>query len=159
MSDVDQTLKERGSRYNLYGKYEDHARLTQAMKELCRAHKGWSDTPPEMQEALDMILHKIARVLNGDHSYKDNWVDIEGYSRLVSRALDTEGNSSLETSSPGLDPVTVVPAMHEPLTLGTLTDNLTNMMRPHDDGPDAWRRWTAIRCPTTGDIKGWIFDP
>ena len=34
-----------------------------------------------------MIQHKIARVLNGDPNYPDNWHDIAGYARLVEREL------------------------------------------------------------------------
>ena len=90
MSEIDKTLADRGKRYNLNGTYEDHADLTQDMKERCRLHKGWASLPGHMKESIDMILHKIARVLNGDPYYKDNWVDIEGYSKLVSRDLKDE---------------------------------------------------------------------
>lgn len=90
MSEIDKTLAERGNRYNLNGTYNDHATLTQDLKDRCRSHKGWAPCPSPMKEAIDMILHKIARVLNGDPTYKDNWVDIEGYSRLVSRELKDE---------------------------------------------------------------------
>ncbi len=90
MTDIDKTLEERGKRYNLNGTYPDHAILTQELKDRCRKHPGWNSTPHFMKEALDMILHKIARVLNGDPYYKDNWVDIEGYAKLVSRELKDE---------------------------------------------------------------------
>ena len=86
-SKVDATLKQRGSVYNTNGTYDDHAALTQGMKELCRGHAGWNKVHPPAKEAIDMILHKIARVINGSSTYKDNWVDVEGYSRLVSRNL------------------------------------------------------------------------
>ena len=33
-------------------------------------------------EALEMIAHKIARILSGDADYADNWVDIAGYAQL-----------------------------------------------------------------------------
>jgi hypothetical protein len=39
------------------------------------------------REALEMILHKIARILNGDPNFKDSWTDIIGYARLVEREL------------------------------------------------------------------------
>ena len=90
MSDIDKTLEERGKRYNLNGSYEEHASLTQDMKERCRQHKGWNTLTGAMKESVDMILHKIARIINGDPTYKDNWVDIEGYSKLISRDLEDE---------------------------------------------------------------------
>lgn len=34
-----------------------------------------------------MIQHKIARILNGDPDYVDNWVDIAGYAKLVADRL------------------------------------------------------------------------
>lgn len=79
------TLHERGSRY---GEFEEHARITQNLKAamydtaayqkqtLSAAHK----------EALEMIQHKIGRILNGDPNYDDSWLDIEGYARLGRQA-------------------------------------------------------------------------
>lgn len=90
---IDATLAERGNRYNLHGTYADHAHLTQSMKDCVREHKGWQYVPDDMREAIDMILHKIARVVNGNPHYKDNWVDIEGYAKLVSRELIEESTS------------------------------------------------------------------
>jgi len=38
---------------------------------------------PDQQEALDMICHKIGRIVNGDPDYDDSWRDIAGYAQLV----------------------------------------------------------------------------
>ena len=38
-------------------------------------------------EALDMIFHKIGRIINGDPDYVDSWVDIAGYAKLVADRL------------------------------------------------------------------------
>lgn len=84
---VDDILKERGDVYNLNGTYADHATLTQNLKKRMREHVGWKGLPPAMQESLDMIQHKIARILNGVPEYKDNWSDIIGYARLIERDL------------------------------------------------------------------------
>lgn len=96
MSDVDKTLAERGAQYNLNGGYPDHAELTQSMKNACRNHRGWATVPGMMKESIDMILHKIARIINGNPYYPDNWVDIEGYSRLVSRELEKNDGKEKE---------------------------------------------------------------
>jgi len=51
------------------------------------ATPGWKNLTPAQKESLEMTVHKIARILNGDPKYKDNWVDIEGYVHLVSSKL------------------------------------------------------------------------
>jgi len=81
-SDLDSVLSERGSRY---GCFIGHARITQHLKDviakgLVYENKKLAD---DQQEALDMICHKIGRIVNGDADYDDNWLDIAGYSMLV----------------------------------------------------------------------------
>lgn len=84
MSDIDKILEERGSRY---GDFAGHARVTQAIKMAMCDSKNWDHLPYDMKEALEMIAHKIGRVLNGDEYYADSWDDIIGYARLVSNRL------------------------------------------------------------------------
>lgn len=159
MSDIDSTLKERGSRYNLNGEYKDHARLTQSMKECCRKHKGWTTCPPDMQEAIDMILHKIARVINGDPYYIDNWVDIEGYSRLVSRKLGSpKGDSTLDTTSASADPIAVVTALYNPLPTITPPDDEPHVVWPHDNSTDLWVRGGPVAGPLSSPVKAPVVD-
>lgn len=85
MSDVTTTLAERGKRY---GAFTGHAEVTQALKETMRAHPNHHDLDPDMREALDMIQHKIGRILNGDPEYADSWHDIAGYAKLVEDRLN-----------------------------------------------------------------------
>ena len=80
---IDDVLKERSEKYNVHGTYQDHATITQAMKQEMRKHAGWKHLHPAHQEACDMICHKIARVINGDPYYDDNWKDIQGYAKLA----------------------------------------------------------------------------
>jgi hypothetical protein len=80
-------LDERGARY---GKFEDHARITQELKRVSYdffvgKNKELAD---DQQEALDMIFHKIGRILNGDPNYADSWIDIAGYAKLVADRLE-----------------------------------------------------------------------
>jgi len=42
-------------------------------------------------EALEMIVHKIGRIVNGDPDVTDHWVDIAGYATLIAERL--EGNA------------------------------------------------------------------
>jgi hypothetical protein len=82
--DVSDTLQERGSRY---GEFKDHAKLSQKLKEVMIMHGVWVNLDHHQKEALEMIQHKIARILNGDPNYKDNWHDIQGYAKLVEDLL------------------------------------------------------------------------
>ena len=81
---IDATLDERGTRYGDFG---EHARITQAIKQAMVDSPNWYVLPSPMKESLDMIAHKIGRILNGDPSYKDSWTDIVGYARLVEKTL------------------------------------------------------------------------
>jgi len=79
-------LTERGDRY---GKFSGHAKITQdikrAMSEHARLHnKTFTDS---QWESLEMIAHKIGRIVNGDPDHVDSWVDIAGYAQLVADEL------------------------------------------------------------------------
>ena len=80
-------LKDRGQKY---GPFTGHAEITQALKRVMRTSpgwKGWARLEDDQKEALDMIAHKIGRILNGDPNYIDSWDDIAGYARLVADRL------------------------------------------------------------------------
>jgi hypothetical protein len=80
IQDIHKILAERGSRY---GVFAQHARITQDMKGVMRLCPKWHNLADDQKEALDMIAHKIGRILNGDPDYLDSWVDIVGYTQLV----------------------------------------------------------------------------
>jgi hypothetical protein len=82
---IDQTLKERGSRY---GSFDEHARITQNIKAAMRDSPNWEKLTPDKREALEMLAHKTGRILNGDPEYHDSWHDIIGYTKLVADTLD-----------------------------------------------------------------------
>lgn len=84
---INDTLAERGSRY---GDFTDHADIAQALQDVMRASNGWERLPAFMRQALTVIADKIARILNGDPHYKDNWHDLQGYAKLAEdRCNDT----------------------------------------------------------------------
>lgn len=83
---ITKTLTERGNRY---GVFTGHAQVTQDLKKTIRQHlvaRG-KTLALDQQEALDMICHKIGRIINGDPDYDDSWVDIAGYAKLVADRL------------------------------------------------------------------------
>ena len=84
MSTIDATLAERGNRY---GEFKDHALITQSIKEALRTGANWDALDDDMTECLEMIAHKMGRILNGDPNYIDSWTDIIGYTRLVEKRL------------------------------------------------------------------------
>lgn len=84
MADIANTLVERGTRY---GAFTGHASITQDLKSAMHAAPKWGDLADDQKEALEMIVHKIGRILNGDPNYHDSWHDIEGYARLVADRL------------------------------------------------------------------------
>lgn len=95
---VDKTLDERGNRY---GDFSDHARIAQDLQDVMRnftkpaqtldgqdyTKTPWSHLTPVAKQALTVIADKIARILNGDPNYADNWHDIQGYAKLVEDRL------------------------------------------------------------------------
>jgi hypothetical protein len=81
--DINKTLAARGARY---GKFADHAACTQKIKDTMRAH-DIARLAPDQREALEMIVHKIGRILCGDPDYHDSWHDIVGYAKLVADRL------------------------------------------------------------------------
>ena len=82
---VDNTLAERGSKY---GKFSGHAVISQKLKSVMFNTAGWDNLNSAQAEALDMIAHKIARILNGDPNYADSWHDIAGYASLIDNQLN-----------------------------------------------------------------------
>jgi len=87
MSDIDKTLAERGNRY---GEFNEHAEITQRIKDAMVDSNNWDKLDDDMKEALEMVAHKIGRILNGDPYYIDSWTDIIGYTRLVEKRLIAE---------------------------------------------------------------------
>lgn len=90
MSDeIDELLAER---QKTHGDFTVHADVTQYIKDLLRFQNNWSTLTPAMRESLDMIAHKIGRIMAGTASHNDHWDDISGYARLVSLRI-TEAKS------------------------------------------------------------------
>lgn len=86
-NEVDAILEERGSRY---GEFITHAAITQMLKGVVTKNlwERGKVLKPDQQEALDMIFHKIGRIVNGDPDYADSWIDIAGYAKLVADRLE-----------------------------------------------------------------------
>ena len=80
MTNIKEVLADRGKKY---GHFPDHARITQDIKRAMANSPNWRTLDDTKKEALDMVAHKIGRILNGDPEYDDSWIDIVGYTTLA----------------------------------------------------------------------------
>lgn len=87
MNDIKSTLAERGGRY---GNFYDHARTAQNLQTMMTTELGWGRLEVDQRQALQVIADKIARILNGDPNYLDNWHNIQGYAKLIEDRLRAE---------------------------------------------------------------------
>jgi hypothetical protein len=81
---IEKTLKQR---QKTHGDFETHAVISQQLKNMMRIYGNFGDLDCDQREALEMICHKIARILNGNPDTHDHWHDIAGYATLVADRL------------------------------------------------------------------------
>ena len=86
-SKVDAILDQRATQY---GKFIEGAEIMQMLKQVIRSSLAKQGTPLafDQLEALDMIVHKIGRIINGNPDNVDSWTDIAGYAKLVADRLE-----------------------------------------------------------------------
>lgn len=83
---IDEILKARG---HSNGDYVDMSRAIQRLKFIIRNEVALREERQQeclnsiQLEALDMIAHKIGRIIAGDPNHQDHWRDIAGYATLV----------------------------------------------------------------------------
>lgn len=87
MQTTTELLTERGS---THGNFTDNSKTAQQIKSVMRRGANWNDLAPHQAEALDMIAHKIGRILAGDYNFLDHWADLTGYGQLVVDRLKPE---------------------------------------------------------------------
>jgi Domain of unknown function (DUF6378) len=80
---IQKTLKQR---QKTHGNFVTHAKISQDLKNVMREH-GLDELDADQIEALEMVAHKIARILNGNPNHHDHWHDVAGYSTLVADRL------------------------------------------------------------------------
>ena len=86
-TDINALLAERG---RTHGCYVTHAFITQDLKRVITHHVADLDRrlDDDMAETLDMIAHKIGRIIAGNPAEPDHWRDIAGYAQLVANRLE-----------------------------------------------------------------------
>ena len=85
MPSTEEILAERAK---THGDFPSTAHTIQTLKFYVRGHEGWDRLNSAQQESLEMILHKIGRILEGNPNVEDHWDDIAGYAKLVSKMLE-----------------------------------------------------------------------
>ena len=83
---VDAILNNRAKQY---GKFIEGAEIMQMTKRLVHNYVEQRGTSLafDQLEAIDMIIHKLGRIVNGNPDKVDHWDDIAGYATLVSDRL------------------------------------------------------------------------
>ena len=86
-TDVDETLDARAQDY---GKFIQGAEIMQMLKRIVHNYIEARGTKLafDQREAIDMIIHKLGRIINGNPDKVDTWVDIAGYAKLVADRLE-----------------------------------------------------------------------
>jgi hypothetical protein len=84
---VDATLDARAVDY---GKFIEGAEVMQMLKRVVQVALNNRDKTlaHDQAEAMDMIIHKIGRIINGNPDVVDHWLDIAGYAQLVADRLE-----------------------------------------------------------------------
>ncbi len=74
------------NRDHQHGGMEAVGEISQYIKLAMRDGRNWESLTAGEQEALDMIAHKIARILSGaDPHDHQHWEDVAGYAQAVMR--------------------------------------------------------------------------
>lgn len=83
---VDAILNNRAKQY---GKFIEGAEIMQMTKRLIHNYVEQRGTSLafDQLEAIDMIVHKLGRIVNGNPDKVDHWDDIAGYATLVADRL------------------------------------------------------------------------
>ena len=75
-------------RKEIYGDFKDIAEISQELKKVM--FNAYEQSDEVSREALDMILHKLARIAGSKDGWKviDNVTDIAGYAKLWKKHLE-----------------------------------------------------------------------
>jgi hypothetical protein len=86
VDEVSCILEDREKRYS---NFAHNAQVLQALKGTLHDQVTWKGLPFDSQLAIEMIILKIVRIVNGGMpDYIDNWLDIAGYATLVKNRIE-----------------------------------------------------------------------
>lgn len=80
MTELSEVLAERKTQH---GDFTEHARIVQNLKAMVQNEPRYGQLGAIQRESIEMILHKIGRIIAGNPDFPDHWLDISGYAKLV----------------------------------------------------------------------------
>lgn len=83
-------------RSQVHGPFIINAGVSQNLKSVIRLRDGYARLSIIQKESLDLICHKIGRILAGDPDWIDHWADIAGYATLVVNDLTAKEEAAGE---------------------------------------------------------------
>lgn len=113
-SNVYEVLQQRAG---THGHYPEHAEISQQLKLTMIHARNWNILTSSQRESLEMIAHKIGRILAGDPNHNDHWDDTAGYATLASQAIAT----------PTVSPTTTHIGKHSKKIVADLSRELENV--------------------------------
>ena len=83
-------------RSKVYGDFKDIAEVSQKIKDMYYLNNA-QELDPVINEGMDMIIHKLSRVICGGSRYIDNIRDIQGYCQLIIDYLENQSEEALDS--------------------------------------------------------------
>lgn len=93
MADTIERLVEQ--RESTHGDFSKSSTFIQDVKELMRQSPNWDKMTDAQRQVLEMDIHKTGRILYGEHSFKDHWLDKQGYVQLIIDEIDYKHRANL----------------------------------------------------------------
>lgn len=87
-----------------HGHFPEHAQISQDLKLTMIHARNWNVLTASQREALEMIAHKIGRILAGDPNTNDHWDDTAGYATLASQAITLENPVTVKVTKTNSTP-------------------------------------------------------
>lgn len=87
-SNLEQILDEHKANY---GSFKSSSLISQRLKAVIASSRGTARPfKADIAEALEMICHNIALIVDGCDDYSDSWYDISGYATVVADRINEE---------------------------------------------------------------------
>jgi len=83
-------------RRKIYGNFNDIAEVSQKIKDMYYMYNA-QELDPVINEGIEMIIHKLARVICGGSRYIDNIRDIAGYAHLIINYLENQSEEAIDS--------------------------------------------------------------
>ena len=83
--DINSILNEREQ---THGSFKDFSKINQELKGVLHSCATWNSLSDRQKEALEMIMYKVSRIMNGKADYPDHWLDVAGYATLIKNELE-----------------------------------------------------------------------